>query len=339
MKSIFSLLLFCLVTSHSLCAQSLDTVFDQFEQVYRTELGSTRGCQQPSEIEFAVCSVALRNDGNAPYILHHGIPTDKVIVLFHGLSDSPFYLRSIAQSFFQQGYNVVVGLLAGHGKKNADDDMEDPELANRWRKNVSDVVTLASNLGDKTYLGGFSTGGALAAEYVVIHPDELNGLLLFSGALQLDDSVESIANVWGIRWLAKQLDGEYATEGPNQYKYPSVSKFAAFQLVDVIFSLREHLEQIELKIPIFVAHSQADTTTMIQGVEDFMSHNKGVNQFFVIPQSENVCHADLVISQQQLQDMHFATGNAADKEGCSIPRANPMHAEMLAEANQFLRDN
>jgi pimeloyl-ACP methyl ester carboxylesterase len=321
-------------------AQELEGVFNRFEKLYQTQLGSTQGCQAPSLAEFSVCSAALRNDGNAPYILHHNKVTEKVIVLFHGLSDSPFFLRSIAESFHAQGYNVVVGLLPGHGLKSADADMEDPQLADRWRELVATVVDLASDLGQSEFIGGFSTGGALATEYVLQHPNKLQGLMLFSGALRLQSKAEMLANVWGMRWIAKQLDGDYVTEGRNPNKYPSVATYAAFQLVDVIMSTRELMENNnELNLPIFVAHSQADATTLIQGVKDLMAYNQGENQFFEIPQSENVCHADLVISAEQLIAMKYDMRGIEEADSCSIPKANPSHAQMLQAAISYLREH
>ncbi|KXI27101.1 alpha/beta hydrolase [Paraglaciecola hydrolytica] len=345
MKSLFTTLLLGLtlafyVSGSVLNAQSLDTAFDRFAQIYQQELGSTQGCQEPKLQEFAVCSSALRGDGNAPYILHHGKPTDKVIVLFHGLSDSPFFLRSIAGAFHLEGYNVVVALLPGHGLLNADADMQDSELANRWRKRVADISELAINLGDSKYIGGFSTGGALATEYVLKQPGEYKGLLLFSGALRLDSTVETLANVWGMRWVAKLMDGDYQTAGRNPVKYPKVSTYAALQLVDVISSVREKIKQKSvLNLPIFVAHSQADATTLIQGVKDLMAANQGQNKFFEIPLSENVCHADLVISDTQLQDMHYDMSNLGEVEACSVPQANPLHTAMIAAAITYLNEN
>lgn len=320
-------------------AQALDTVFDRFAQIYQQELGSTQGCQEPRLHEFAVCSSVLRNDGNAPYILHHGQPTEKVIVLFHGLSDSPFFLRSIATTLHAEGYNVLVGLLPGHGLKAADADMQDPELANRWRIRVSDISQLASSLGSNKYIGGFSTGGALATEYVLSHPGEYQGLMLFSGALQLDSTVETLANVWGMRWVAKMMDGDYQTEGRNPVKYPKVSTFAALQLVDVIMSVRELIQQQKpLNMPIFVAHSAADQTTLIQGVKDLMAYNQGQNRFFEIPQSEGVCHADLVVSAEQLQAMHYDMTNLGETEPCSLPQVNPVHSAMLEATVSYMRE-
>jgi predicted esterase len=300
-------------------SEAIEDEFDKFDAIYQAELGTTRGCQTPNVNVFKVCSDSLKNDGNAPYILHHNKVTEKVLVLFHGLSDSPFYLRSIAQSIHQQGNNVIVALMPGHGKKQADKDMQDENLAERWRTHVSQVIEYASSLGKKRYLGGFSTGGVLATEYILQNPQSVKGLALFSGALALDPSVESMADIWGIQWLAKTLDGDYETQGPNPYKYPSVARFSA-----------------TLNLPIFVAHSMADVTTPIVGVKNLMDVNKGPNTLFEISQDMDVCHADVVLNQAQLSDMQYDASLLGEILPCGGPQANPKHAEMLDSLSQFL---
>jgi pimeloyl-ACP methyl ester carboxylesterase len=230
--------------------------------------------------------------------------------------------------------------LPGHGKKQADEDMQDHELADRWRAHVSEVFEYAANLGEQRYLGGFSTGGALATEYILQNPKSVKGLILFSGALALESSVETMANIWGIQWLAKTLDGDYETQGPNPYRYPTVARFSAFELTEVIFSVRDLIEQgAPLNLPIFVAHSMADTTTLILGVNNLMAVNKGPNTLFDIAQDEDVCHADVVINAQQLSDMQYDASKFEEIFPCDVPKANPKHAEMLGALNQFLVAN
>lgn len=149
-----------LVVSASIYAQpDLDHGFDKFSALYKQRFGQVRACLNPTTTRFSVCSPALRNDGNAPYILHHGKPTDNVVVLLHGLSDSPFYMRGIAQALFDKGMNVIVPLNVGHGQRDADDDMSDSDLAKRWKQHLDDVIKIAPEFGNKIYLGGFSTGG------------------------------------------------------------------------------------------------------------------------------------------------------------------------------------
>lgn len=310
----------------------------KFEGIYQKELGNAQACASNTEYRYRICSDALKNEGNSPFILHHGKPTEKVVTLFHGLSDSPFFFRSIAQEIHQSGATVVVALLPGHGKLEADHDMEDDELANRWRSHVSDVAAFSAPFGENLYVGGFSTGGALATQYILSNPDSAKGLLLFSGALALDESVESMAGIWGIKTLAKWLDGEYETIGPNPYKYPSVAGHSAFMLTDVIFAVREEMENgNKPNLPIFTAHSMADTTTPWRGVEDLLNNNNGPQVVYQVAKSEDVCHADLVINEQQLRDMQYDESKVSDPEKCTIPQANPKHGEMLQAMMLFLK--
>jgi pimeloyl-ACP methyl ester carboxylesterase len=334
-----STLFFLMIANSSFFAhsQSIEAEFDKFDKLYQQQLGSTQGCQIPELNVFRVCSAALRNDGNAPFILHHNKVTSKVVVLFHGLSDSPFYLRSIAKALYQQGNNVVVGLLPGHGKKQAVEDMQDPNLADRWRQHFAEVVELSSHLGENLYLGGFSTGGTVATEYMLLHANEVKGLMLFSGALALDSSVESMAKIWGIQWLAKWLDGDYQTSGDNPYKYPRVAKFAAFELAEIIFSIRELIEQGKgPNLPIFVGHSVVDKTIPILGVKNLMKANQGPNVFFEISKEYDVCHADLVINQTQFTEVEYKPSALEEVLPCKTPSVNPLHAEMLESLLTFM---
>lgn len=309
-----------------------------FSDLYEQELGQVIECKiQPSAM-YRVCSPALRNAGNAPFVLHHGGPTEKTVVLFHGLSDSPFFFRSIAPAIHKQGYTVMVALLPGHGKKEADEDMEDSELANRWRTHVADVIKFARSHSKHVQIGGFSTGGTLATEYALQNPEHVEGLLLFSGALALTENVEKMARVWGIKWLAKFMDGEYVTHGPNPYKYASVAKHAAFMLTDVIFSVRELMDAGRgPDLPIFAAHSMADKTTPWRGVEALMAANKGENTEFLIAEEIDVCHADLVVNQADIAVMRYDESMLEGEEPCRIPQANPQHGFMLAALEAYLQ--
>ena len=337
---LFLCLIFASVYSFAAQTALFSSKLEQFENIYQQQLGRTQDCQTQDINTFRVCSDVLRNEGNAPFILHHNNVTDKVIVLFHGLSDSPFFLGSIAQSLHQQGFNVVVALTPGHGKKHADKDMQDPNLADRWRAHVVEIMTLSAGLGDKVYIGGFSTGGTLAVEYSLKHPSAVEGVVLFSGALALAPSVEFLNKIWGIQWFAKLIDGEYPSIGRNPYKYPEVSRFAAFELLDLIFSVRQLLVQNDgFDLPVFSAHSAADATTLISGVKNLMSQNKGVNDLFEIPLKIDLCHADLVINNEQLIDMQFDDANLIDILPCDVPKANPRHGEMLQALRQFMEEN
>lgn len=317
-------------------ASSLEEGLAQFNAIYQAELGEARVCSDNEQV-YRLCSSVLKNEGNAPYILHHGVPTANVVVLFHGLSDSPFFFRDIAQSLYQQGANVVVALLPGHGLKDADDDMEDWDLAERWASHVAQVSEIAPKLGNKLFVGGFSTGGALATQYYLAEENRIDGLMLFSSALALSQDAEDMSNIWGIKLVALLVDGHYETDGPNPYKYPGVAGFAGMELMEVINAIRDQLALgKKVEVPLFIAHSQDDVTTPIWGVENLIEHSNGGNTFFVIDKSYELCHADVVVSPSMLSDMAFDESKLEQPEKCAIPQANPLYKQMIATLQSFV---
>lgn len=332
------LVLFLLLMVPAASAQQTQTTLERFTSLYKQQWGETQRCKSTKLHRHAVCSNVLRNEGNAPYILHHDIPSDKVAVLVHGLSDSPFFMREIASILFDEGFDVLVPLLPGHGLRDADDAMGDSQLAERWQAHVDDVIDLASNMGNTLIVGGFSTGGALAVEHYLDVDDNIDGLMLFSGALALSENAESMSRIWGIKWLAKIIDGDYVTHGPNPFKYPHVAGFAGLELMDIINVVRDAFENNKkINVPLFAAHSQADATTPIYGVENVMEHTSGSNTFFVIDASYELCHADLVVNKALLNDMNFNSAMANKNELCAIPKVNPLFSTMSLMLKSFVQ--
>ncbi len=318
-------------------ARTLNTAMSDFADLYKQELGQTVPCRETSLYRHAVCSDMLRNEGNAPYILKNPTSSKKVAVLVHGLSDSPFFMREIAAQLHEQGYTVFVPLLPGHGLRDADEDMSDSQLAERWQRHVADVMAIAGAMSDKVLLGGFSTGGALAVDYYLENPDKVAALTLFSGALASSSDAERMARIWGIKWLALLVDGDYRTHGPNPYKYPSVAGYAGLELMDVISGIRAQLEAgKQIEAPLYVAHSAADKTTPIQGVKNLLRHSSGPNTLFVIDESYSVCHADVVVNTFLLNDMRFNRTMANPNEECAIPQKNPLFSQMMLMLNSFV---
>ncbi len=310
-----------------------------FAAIYKAELSPLRACEQQAMDEVKVCSSVLRNEGNAPYALFADAPK-ATVVLFHGLSDSPFFMRSIAEHLHQKGFNVIAPLTPGHGKLDADADMQDPDLLQRWYAHVDEVMTLANKSHEKVFVGGFSTGGAFATHYTLKKPDDVEGLLLFSGALELSSSAETLSKIWGIKTLAVWLDGEYETDGPNPYKYPKVATYSALVLMDIIKEIRTLLDVQEpnaSSTPIFAAHSLADTTTMYSGIENLLTQVKGEHTRFKIDKEFDVCHADLVLNSTQIITMKFDKSRVNPSERCAVPKANPLHGVMLSVLGSFVQ--
>ncbi len=306
--------------------------------IYQQRLGSLYSCEQLAPHEFRLCTSALRNDYSGPFVLHHGRRTDKVVVLFHGLSDSPFYMRSIAEAAFELGYNVVVGLLPGHALVSPDQAMEAPALANHWQDHVAEVIAAARSLGYNTIVGGFSTGGALTLNYTLLHPDKpVSGLMLFSGALQLASWIEWLSAIPGSGWLSRLLDGVYGGKSPNPYKYALVSRYGVLELARIIRQNRRLLRLNGLALPLFAAHSRADESTPIAGIEELVKRNEGQSQLYIMDEAIGVCHGNLTLNQRQVDQIDFDANTLEDMAPCYVPKANPLHQEMLEAMVAFLQ--
>ncbi|BAN47192.1 carboxylesterase [Metapseudomonas resinovorans] len=110
---------------------------------------------------------SLANDWNRSYVMEPRGPVRGAVVLLHGLTDTPFSLRHVAQLYAEQGF-VAIGLrIPAHGTVPAaltsvtwEDWMAGTRLAVREAKRrIQPDMPL--------HLVGFSNGGALALKYAM----------------------------------------------------------------------------------------------------------------------------------------------------------------------------
>ncbi|WP_322997406.1 alpha/beta hydrolase [Castellaniella sp.] len=110
---------------------------------------------------------SFSHDWNRSYVLVPDGQPKGAVVLLHGLTDSPYSLRHIAQRYVQAGYAVVAPRLPGHGTVPAgltEAKWED------WLAATRLAVREARRLGGpegKLQIVGFSNGGALALKYAL----------------------------------------------------------------------------------------------------------------------------------------------------------------------------
>lgn len=107
---------------------------------------------------------SLPRDWNRSFILSPPGPARGVVVLLHGLTDSPYSLRHIAQHLSEQGLLAVVPRMPGHGTVPA------ALTAAHWEQWLA-ATRLAVREARRQvpdgplYLLGYSNGGALALRY------------------------------------------------------------------------------------------------------------------------------------------------------------------------------
>ncbi|NTS75749.1 alpha/beta fold hydrolase [Catenovulum sp. SM1970] len=150
---------------------------------------------------------------------------DKVVLLIHGLTDSPYHFHDLAGHFYQQGFNVRTLLLPGHG--TAASDLIELDKA-EWQQ--ATTFAIESSLSDyqQVYLGGFSTGGALILDYLMAREqvsEQIKGILLWSPASKAKSDLAWAAQYvsWLSTWIDQSADTDFA-------KYESFPYNAAAQV-------------------------------------------------------------------------------------------------------------
>jgi pimeloyl-ACP methyl ester carboxylesterase len=279
---------------------------------------------------FNYFSLATVRDGCHPRIMEHQEPTQKAIVLVHGLCDSPYFMSAIGDYFFSVlGYNVYLPLLHCHGLKEPN-GMEGVSL-DEWKSNVNFAIDRASAKANLVSIGGLSTGGTLSLYTAVNHPKVNGNLYLFSAALDLADGIFGIEGevkeILLRTFFADLLDSNKPLIGKNPYRYDHIDLDGARELSKAIVEtdglIRDFMLEKPFEKTIFAAHSESDTTANIMGIEDLQQVSIADRfTFFRIPKSVGVSHASLVLKDP----IYAIDGNETHQP---LQEANPMFQQML----------
>ena len=164
-------------------------------------------------------ALPLRNEKCRSKFFFQPNPSPKVCLFFHGFTAGPYQFEPLGEALFQAGYNVLVPLQPGHGVagnwdgNNPPPLPEDPQL---YQQFALDWVEKAKLLGKQLIIGGYSTGGTLAAWLAQEHPQHIEKTLLFapylSGTNKLVDWLIEILPFY-YEWLNKDNPGNFGYDG------------------------------------------------------------------------------------------------------------------------------
>lgn len=146
---------------------------------------------------------------NASFVYDPGVEHTKgVILLLHGLSDSPFHMRDLGMVFKNQGFFVLGLRLPGHGTIPSGllnvTSQQWMQATNWGAEQLHKIAKERNNV--PLYMGGFSTGGALILNYTYkslqnnqLHKPEK--LFLFSPAIGVSKLAKFSAWHKSLSWL------------------------------------------------------------------------------------------------------------------------------------------
>lgn len=200
-------------------------------------------------------SSAIEKAAVMPFEIKPAASCDKQdvgVLLLHGLSDSPYSLRSMGEALAKQCLWVRAVLLPGHGTKA--EDLIEVERGS-WRQVTQVAIENFAAQTSRLYVAGFSTGGALALDYVKDNKAEVAGLILFSPLLKINSSID-----WLSPYLAPVLTWLDHKESDDYAKYASIPVPAIAQAYELAAEVRLGLDDKALSLPIFIAISAEDST-------------------------------------------------------------------------------
>lgn len=225
-------------------------------------------------------------DGNAPFELKPPAGftpgRNKIyrrgVLLTHGLSDSPYFMRHLAAFFQQNGFRVMAILLPGHGTQPGDLlDTKWPE----WANAVAYGSDRLAEEADEIYLAGYSAGGALSV-YQSLRDQRVRGLFLFSPAFRVSPRA-AYANLHRLySWLIPS--GKWVDIKPDRdiYKYESFTKNAAAQMYALDRELDARLRAHGISIPVFAAASEDDVTVNSSATIEFLARARNPSSQLVL---------------------------------------------------------
>ncbi len=222
---------------------------------------------------------------NSPFIFKpQAKPVDgiyqKGILLIHGLSDSPYFLRAVGKYFAEKGFLVYGLLLPGHGTVPGDLlKVKNDE----WIKATHYGMLQIKKSAKDVYMGGFSTGAILSVHYVLSNTNhDVKGLFLFAPAFAIYSKLAWMAPVIGTfkDWQSIEDDVDYTKY--QSFTFNGVTQtYRLIKKVDELFDAGK-----KITVPVFVAQSIDDRTVSTERTLFVMKHYVTGKKMFVLYTTE-----------------------------------------------------
>lgn len=210
---------------------------------------------------------------NCPFELKPSTPTKKGVLLIHGLFDSPYTLRDLANHLVTQGFLVRSVLLPGHGTVPGDLLTVQYE---EWLKAVNfGIQSLAKEVED-IYLLGYSLGGAAATYFALQNEPAIKGLILFAPALESRKRfVDLLVRLYAFGSLFTKKALWYQIEPQTSHvRYESFACNAAKQARRLMRMTDKIIRQQEIKIPLFIVANEDDESVNPKTILKFFCYQK-----------------------------------------------------------------
>ena len=140
---------------------------------------------------------------------HDDIKSKGAVLLFHGLTGSPFELKKYGQFLYDNGYDVFAECLPGHGEKF--EEIYTVRYEDWLNFAYSRFERLKSEY-KKVFVSGLCLGAVLALAVGIKYQNKVSGIIALSTTLYLDG--------WRLPWYKCFMPIAFATILRFYYSYP-----------------------------------------------------------------------------------------------------------------------
>jgi carboxylesterase len=176
------------------------------------------------------------------------------VLLLHGLTATTAEVRLLAEKLHAKGYTISAPLLPGHGTN--------PEDLNKttwhdWAWAAEKAYQHLATVCDHVFVGGESTGGALAL-YLAAQHKEIAGVLCYAPAIQLAIPTHNMVRLYVSAPLVHSVPKENVGNNTYWQGYRVNPLRAVMELVRLGQEVRRQLPQITQ--PVLVMQGRNDKT-------------------------------------------------------------------------------
>ena len=230
-------------------------------------------------------------------LIHEDIEPKGVVLLFHGLTGSPFELKKYGQFLYNNGYDIYADCIPGHG-----DNFEDIYTVTYqdWLNFAYGRFEFLKSKYEKVFVSGLCMGAVLALAVGEKYKEQVSGVISLSTTLYLDG--------WRLPWYKCLIPVGIATIIRYYYNYPEcephgiknektrsvIKKLLAkggvgmndfpmtgfYELLKLSSFVRKNLK--EFNIPILLIHSQEDDLTSVKSAEVVYNNIKSFDKEKII---------------------------------------------------------
>lgn len=210
-------------------ARSYSEALDRFEQIQLSE--NKLPLYPPSRSQLLV----------------HGEKTRRVVLWFHGYTNSPHGFSKIARICHEQGDNVFVPRAPFHGNMDRLTNDTAKITASLLRQFADASLDIASGLGEEIVIGGLSMGGVITAWLAQKRPNIRRALIMSPafGAESIPRQFTDIVSLFLLIrpntfrwWNPGDEKKDYTSPSPRYHSYPRISMHALAQIFRLGFSAR-----------------------------------------------------------------------------------------------------